>query len=65
MTNQSEYGYYSVGYYATDNMKRGDTISIYLDMDKAELSFSVNGFDHGVAYNNVKKERTLNIDLLV
>jgi len=41
---------YNYGY------KRGDVVGVHLDMDKGTLHFSVNGKDHGNAFQDIKIE---------
>ena len=36
-------------------VKSGDIVEMHCDMNKLELSFSINGVDYGVAYNGIEK----------
>ena len=60
-SNNNSWGYYASNGYGYHNTSKaygkayriGDTVSVRLDCDAGTLSFSVNGDDQGVAYENL------------
>ncbi|ETO13117.1 hypothetical protein RFI_24258, partial [Reticulomyxa filosa] len=45
-----------------EGFKSGDVVGIHLDMEKRTLRFSVNGEDHGVAFENLRTNAEEDVD---
>ena len=45
--------YFGERYASTGSLRKGDEVSVYVDMSSRAISFYVNGKDYGVAYKNI------------
>ncbi|ETO19646.1 hypothetical protein RFI_17584, partial [Reticulomyxa filosa] len=45
-----------------DGYKSGDVVGVHLDMEKHTLRFSVNGHDHGIAFEKLQTQEDGGVD---
>ena len=49
----------------TNEVGTGDTVSIHLDLNKAQIKLSINGKEQGIAFENIKKSKDIVYRLFV